>query len=285
MLQLSRKEPELDGIVSSQHAPVLVHEATGAVTALAYNWRDSRLAFCVGPDGWVHELSGNGPERVFREGFSGCTVVRYDCEGRLVGGAGSEQPLVRMLDDGTGCELLAGSYKSEPFEDIRGIAAHSSGMIHCSDARSAGKPARIYLINGESKDVATVSEALQSPDSLCYSADERYLYVAEPKNSRIMRMTILLDGQLGFRCLFAVVEEGSHADGELALDSRGHLYWGCGQGVHVFDRGGKHLGTIATDLVCASICFAGRDLRTLLIAERHRIWSVRIAHAGARPVL
>jgi gluconolactonase len=285
VLQLSKKEPELDGIVSSQHAPVLVHEASGVVTALAYNWRDARLAFCVGPEGWVHELSGDGRERVFREGFSGCSVVRYDCEGRLIGSVGGEQPLVRMLDDGTGREPVAGSYKSEPFEDIRGIATHSSGMVHCSDARSAGKPSRIYLINGESKDVVTASEAIQSPGSLCYSADERYLYVAEPKNGRVLRMTILLDGQLGFRCMFAVVEEGSHADGELAFDSRGHLYWGCGQGVHVFDRGGKHLGAIATDKACSSICFSSRDLKTLLIAEQNRIWSVRVAYAGARPVL
>jgi gluconolactonase len=85
--------------------------------------------------------------------------------------------------------------------------------------------------------------------------------------------------------MFAVVEEGSHADGELAFDSRGHLYWGCGQGVHVFDRGGKHLGAIATDKACSSICFSGRDLKTLLIAEQNRIWSVRVAYAGARPVL
>ena len=66
-------------------------------------------------------------------------------------------------------------------------------MVHCSDARSAGKPSRIYLINGESKDVVTASEAIQSPGSLCYSADERYLYVAEPKNGRVLRMTILLE--------------------------------------------------------------------------------------------
>jgi gluconolactonase len=285
VLQLSKKEPDLDRVVSSLDAPVLVHEAAGPVIALAYNWRDARLAFSVGTDGWVHELSGSGTERVFHEGFSGSTVIRYDCEGRLLGSAGGEQPLVRMLEDGTGRELLAAAFKTEPLEDIRGLAAHSSGMIHCSDARAAGKSARIYLINAESKDVVAVSEAIQSPGAVCYSADERYLYVAEPKNNRIMRMTILPSGQLEYRCLFAAVEAGSHADGELAVDSLGHLHWGCGEGVRVFDRGGKHLGTIATDKACASICFAGRDLRTLLIAEQSRIWSLRVAHAGVRPAV
>jgi sugar lactone lactonase YvrE len=284
VLQLSKREPDLDEVVSSRHTPVLTHEAEGPVTALAYNWREARLAFGVRADGLVHELSGNGSERVFRGGFVGSTVIRYDCEGRLVGSAGGEQPLVRMLEDGTGQELIANAFKTEPFEDIRGIAVHSSGMIHCSDSRAAGKPSRIYLINGESKDVVSVSEAIQSPGSLCYSADERYLYVAEPKNNRVMRLTILSGGQLEYRCLFAAVEAGSHADADLAVDSGGHLYWGCGEGVHVLDRGGKHLGTIATDKACSSICFAGRDLKTLLIAEQSRIWSLRVAHAGVRPV-
>jgi sugar lactone lactonase YvrE len=284
---MSKKEPDLDKVVSSGHDPMLVHEAAGPVLSLAYNWRDARLAFCVGgTDGRVHELSGSGgrTERVFREGFSGSTVIRYDCEGRLLGSAGSQQPLARMLADGTGRELIASAFKTEPFEDIRGIAAHSSGMIHCSDARAAGKPSRIYLINGESKDVVSVSEAIRDPGSLCYSPDERYLYIAEPKNSRIMRMTILPSGQLDYRCLFAAVETGSHADGELAVDSLGHVFWSCGAGVHVFDRGGKHLGTIATDKACASICFAGRDLKTFLIAAQNRIWSLRVANAGARAV-
>jgi sugar lactone lactonase YvrE len=283
VLQLSKKEPELEEIVASRADPVLVHQADGPVTALSYNWRAARLAFCVG--GWVHELSGNRNERVFRAGFSGSTLVRYDCEGRLLGSAGTQQPLVRMLEDGSSPEPIATAYKGEPLEDVRGITAHSSGMLHCSDARAAGRPGRIYLINGESKDIVSVSEALQSPGPLCYSEDERHLNVAEPKSSRIMRLTILHSGELQYRCLFAEAPGEAHADGELTVDSRGQLFWGCGEGVHVFDRGGKHLGTLAMDKSCSALCFAGRDLKTLLFAERSRIWSLRLAHAGARPVV
>lgn len=283
MLQWSKKEPELEEVVSSRHDPVLIHQADGPVTALAYNWRAARLAFCVG--GWVHELSGDRNERVFRQGFSASTLVRYDCEGRLLGSAGTEQPLVRMLADGSSRESLATAYKGEPLEDIRGIVGHSSGMLHCSDARAGGRPARIYLINGESKDIVSVSEAIGSPGSLCYSEDERYLYVAEPRSGRIMRLTILPSGELQYRCLFAEVSGGAHPDGELAVDSRGHLFWGSGEGVHVFDRGGKHLGTLATDRSCAALSFAGRDLKTLLFAEHSRIWSLRLNQPGARPVI
>lgn len=283
VLQLSKKEPELQEVLSSAHDPLLIHQADGPVTALAYNWRAARLAFCVG--GWVHELAANRNERVFRQGFSASTLVRYDCEGRLLGSAGTAQPLVRMLEDGSASEPIATAYKGEPLEDIRGIVAHSSGMLHCSDARAGGRPSRIYLINGESKDIVSVSESIGSPGSLCYSQDERYLYVAEPKSSRIMRLTILPSGELQYRCLFAEVSGSAHADGELAVDSRGQLFWGCGEGVHVFDRGGKHLGTLATDKSCAALCFAGRDLKTLVFAEQSRIWSLRVAQAGARPVV
>jgi gluconolactonase len=282
-VQLSKKEPELEEVVSARHDPVLIHQAGGPVTALAYNWRAARLAFCV--NGWVHELAGNRNERVFRQGFSASTLVRYDCEGRLLGSDGGEHSLVRMLEDGSARELIASAYKGEPLEDIRGIVGHSSGMLHCSDARAGGRPSRIYLINGESKDIVAVSEAIRSPGSLCYSPDERYLYVAEPQRSRIMGLTILPSGELQYRCLFAEVSGSTHADGELAVDSRGHLFWGCGEGVHVFDRGGKHLGTVATDKNCAALCFAGRDLKTLLFAEQSRIWSLRVAIPGARPVV
>ena len=282
MLQLSKKEPELAKVLASGDDPMLLHQAGGAVVALAYNWRDARLGFCVGGDPWVHELRNNSSERVFREGCSGSTLIRYDCEGRIL--AGTRVELARMLEDGIGREIIAGAYKGEPFEDVRGIAAHSSGMIHCSDARTAGKPSRIYLINGESKDIVSVSEALPNAGSLCYSPDERYLYVCDARSSCIMRLSILPSGELQSRCLFAEVAGGAHADGELVVDRLGQLFWGCGEGVHVFDRGGKHLGTVATDKACASLCFAGPDLRTLLIAEHSRIWSVRVATPGARPV-
>jgi len=282
VLQLSKREPQLARIVASQDDPVLLHEADGPVIALAYNWRDARLGFCVRGDPWVHELHNERSERVLREGFSSSTLIRYDCEGRILGG--TRVALARMLEDGTGGEIIAAAYKVQPFEDVRGIAAHSSGMIHCSDARTAGKPARIYLINGESKDIVSVPEALQNAGSLCYSPDERYLYVCDPKSSRIMRLSILPSGELQSRCLFAEVGGGAHADGELVVDSLGQLFWGCGEGVHVFDRGGKHLGTVATDKACATVCFAGHDLRTLLIAEHNRIWSLRVATPGARPV-
>lgn len=283
MLQWSQREPELAKILASRDDPVLVHEAGGAVIALAYNRRDARLAFCVRGDPWVHELRDNSDERVMRAGFSASTLVRYDCEGRILGGTRVE--LARMAEDGTGSEIVAATYKSEPFEDVRGIAAHSSGMIHCSDARRAGKPSRIYLINGESRQIVSMSEGLQSAGSLCYSEDERYLYVCDSKSRRIMRLSILPGGELQFRCLFAEVSGGAHADGELAVDSLGQLFWGCGAGVHVFDRGGKHLGTVATDKACASVCFAGQDSRTLLIAEQNRIWSLRVTSPGARPVI
>ena len=49
---------------------------------------------------------------------------------------------------------------------------HSSGMLHCSDARAGGRLARIYLIKGESKDIVSVSEAIRGPggsDNLCFN--------------------------------------------------------------------------------------------------------------------
>jgi gluconolactonase len=262
-----------------------VHEASGPVTALAFNFKERKLAYCSVEGGWLHELSASGENRTFRSGVAYTSVLRYDCDSRLVGAASAEQSMVRISDDRGSSESLSESYEHERYERLGGLAIHSSGMIYFSDAR-AGKPSRLYLMNGENKSVMLASEAVQGPGALCYSSDEKYLFIAQSDNHRIMRMTILPSGKLEYRCMFAELDEQYRAPPrDLAMDAAGNFYCATGKGVHVFDHGGKCLGVVSAGEHCTAVCFAGPALDTLLMAEEGRIWSIRVGVAGMRPVV
>jgi gluconolactonase len=65
----------------------------------------------------------------------------------------------------------------------------------------------------------------------------------------------------------------------MILDERGNLYITT-DAVHVFNPGGKHLGSIKTAERPANVAFGGDDGRTLFITARTSLYAIRMRLAG-----
>jgi len=82
------------------------------------------------------------------------------------------------------------------------------------------------------------------------------------------------DGTLSDKRLFAA--QGS--DG-MTLDERGNVYL-TGEGVSVFDAGGRNIAAIDVPEKPSNLCFGGRDKKTLFITARTSLYCLRMRVKG-----
>ncbi|KAF1732852.1 Gluconolactonase [Beauveria bassiana] len=163
-------------------------------------------------------------------------------------------------------------------------------------------PVQVYKFNPETKAIQVVASEFDQANGKLYipiyhetgitfSPDGEFVYVTDSgahhgfrgfdpsRPSTIYRFNVAEDGTFENRKTFAYVDNGV-PDG-IHCDSKGNVYVGCGDGVHVFNPSGKLLGKIFTDGGAANFQFVG-DGKMVICAET-RLYLALIA-AKAAPI-
>jgi sugar lactone lactonase YvrE len=99
-------------------------------------------------------------------------------------------------------------------------------------------------------------------------------YVTDEAGSRTWVADVNPDGSLKSFRLFA--KQGGE---NVTVDSRGNAYIAAGQ-IHVYDPAGKRLDTIEVPERPIQLMFGGADRKTLFIAARTSLYSVRMKYPG-----
>jgi hypothetical protein len=99
-------------------------------------------------------------------------------------------------------------------------------------------------------------------------------YVTDESALRTWKADVNPDGSLTNFRLFA--EQGGEG---VTADSRGNVYIAAGQ-IYVYDPAGKLIGTIEVPERPVQLVFGGRDGKTLFIAARTSLYSVRMKYPG-----
>jgi sugar lactone lactonase YvrE len=99
-------------------------------------------------------------------------------------------------------------------------------------------------------------------------------YVTDESGLRTWAADVNPDGSLKNFRLFA--EQGGES---VTVDSRGNVYIAAGQ-IHVYDPAGKLIDTIEVPERPVQLVFGGADHKTLFIAARTSLYSVRMKYSG-----
>ncbi|HEY3372558.1 MAG TPA: glycosyl hydrolase family 28-related protein [Prolixibacteraceae bacterium] len=111
---------------------------------------------------------------------------------------------------------------------------------------------------------------LARASSLLEARPGQPFYTADEYDQRMVKMDVATDGTLSnLQYFIEMAEFGS------AVDSKGNVYVADGQ-VYIFDQNGKKTGKIEVPERPASIQFGGKDGKTLFIAARSSLYSVRV---------
>ncbi len=253
-------------------------------------WQDDKLSVFLEPSGYFHMKEKP------RGGEIGSNALITDKEGRIVMCQHGERRVARLEKDGTQT-VLADRYEGKRLNSPNDLVYKSNGDLYFTDPpygmeKNWADPAReldfcgVYRLHDGKLELMT--KELTRPNGLCFSPDEKILYVAnsDPDRPIWMAYPVNDDGTLGQGRVFfdttPFVKQGllSLPDG-MKADREGNL-WAVGPGgLHVFTPDGTHLGWIDTGEKTSN-CNWGADGSTLYITVNMYLARIKTSTIGNR---
>jgi gluconolactonase len=167
------------------------------------------------------------------------------------------------------------------------IAVSFSGNIYVTSPDGRERPSKLYLIkpNGEKK---VVDEGLKFANGLCFSPDQRQLYVTESATHWVWVYQIQPDGMLAHKQKYGWlhvrdVDENAWSDG-LKCDRDGRIYVTTPSGIQVMDQLGRVNAIIPvpkTKGQVSNLCFGGPDFDTLYVTCHDKVFRRKVKVKGA----
>lgn len=148
---------------------------------------------------------------------------------------------------------------------------------------------QVYRYNFDTGAVRVVADDFTLPNGLTFSPDGKRAYVTDTgialgfygrnlsSPASVYQFDVSNDGTWGNRKTFAYVP--SFIPDGVHTDSKGRVYAGCGDGVHVWNPSGKLIGKIYTGVVAANFQFAGKG--RMVITGQTKLFYVTLAANGA----
>lgn len=238
------------------------------------------------------QMLPEGPEvHTFRTDTGGGNGMARDGDGRIIICEQDARRLARVERDGT-VTILAERYQGKRLNSPNDVVVHSSGAIYFTDPpfglpnHADGKELAfnaVYRLDPDGT-LTPVATDFDKPNGLCFSPDERTLYVADTPPLQVRAYDVQPDGTLTNGHVFADMSSTDlgRPDG-MKVDRLGNLYVTGGGGVRVVTPEGTKIGRMRTPEQGRNIAFGDDDLRTLYITAGSGLYRIRLNVAGHPP--
>ncbi|HWE63250.1 MAG TPA: SMP-30/gluconolactonase/LRE family protein, partial [Chloroflexota bacterium] len=270
---------------------VLEHLATGFRTTEGPVWRGDHLLFTDIPRSRIvrWQMLPEGPEvRTFRAPTDNANGLTLDRAGRLICCEHTTRRVTRLDQDGT-VTVLADRFKGKRLNSPNDVIAASNGAIYFTDPPyglpngSVGKELDVNGVFRIDPDggLALVAWDCDRPNGLCFSPDERILYVADTPGEHVRAYDLQADGTLANSRIFADMAspEIGRPDG-MKVDRDGRLYCTGGGGVRVVSPDGTKLGLIKLPEQCRNVTFGDDDAQALYSTAGGSLYRIRLLVPG-----
>jgi gluconolactonase len=195
---------------------------------------------------------------------------------------------VSITDKDGNIEALVDQFEGKKFNSPNDVVVKSDGTVWFSDPDyGLGKKPKevdgmyVYRFDPKSKKISIVAKDCDHPNGLCFSPDEKRLYVADSGKPHSIRVyEVQKDGTLNGGRVFCVVDKGV-PDG-IRCDAKGNIFSSAGDGVQIFNPQGELIGKILVPESPANLCFGGKDRKTLFITARSSLYSIPVLVKGAK---
>lgn len=248
-------------------------------------------------------LEDTGEVSVFRNPSNYSNGNTRDRQGRLVTCEHDSRRVTRTEYTGS-ITVLADHYQGKPLNAPNDLAVHSHGAVWFTDPgygilnnyeghkAQFELPTNVYRIDPNSHELTVVASDMEKPNGICFSPDERRLYIVDTGSShhagypKRIRVYDVIDGvRLANGRVFVDTGAGT-ADG-IRCDTDGNLWAGTGwggegfDGVRVFAPDGKMIGEIHLPETCANLCFGGAKRNRLFMTASQSLYALYVDAQGA----
>lgn len=223
-----------------------------------------------------------------------------DRQGRLVTCEHGGRRVTRTEYDGSLTVLMDG-WQGKKLNSPNDVVVKSDGSIWFTDPpfgihgnyegnkADSEVPQAVYRLDGQTGQASIVADDVLGPNGLCFSPDEKILYIVESRGQpyrKILAYDLTADGTaIRNKRVFVDAGPGGTPDG-MRCDVDGNIWagWGMGtaelDGVMVFAPDGTPIGRIALPERCANVCFGGLKRNRLFMAASQSLYAVYVNTQG-----
>lgn len=250
-------------------------------------WFQGFLVFSDIPNNELKKWSKAAGLETFRKPSQNINGNTTDAAGRLFSAEHCARR-VSVTDAAGKVETVVETFDGKKFNSPNDVVVKSDGTVWFTDPpyglpKGAAKEQagnHVYRFDPKTKAVTIVVKDADMPNGLCFSPDEKKLYLADSGRPRHIRVfNVSADGTLANGKVFAAIDKGG-PDG-IRCDADGRIWSSAGDGVHVFVTDGSLVGKILVPESPANLCFGGADGKTLFITARKSLYSIPVKVGGA----
>ena len=220
-----------------------------------------------------------------------CNGMTYDADLNLIVCEHATSSLVRERPDGRR-EILASHFEKQEFNSPNDVCVRSDGSIYFSDPWYGRMPVYgverprqlgfqgVYRVptSGGPPQLLVDRYLFDQPNGLCFSPDEKLLYVNDTAQTLIRVFDVAPDGSLSHGRIFASGIRSSLEPGApdgMKCDARGNVWVTAPGGVWVYAPSGDLIGKVRAPEQVANLAWGGEDFRTLFMTATHSVYTVK----------
>jgi gluconolactonase len=275
------------------HAPVR-QIGTGFTFTEGPVWhpKERALIFSDMPADVRRRWDGSGVREVLRPSNK-ANGLTYDAALDLLACEHATSAVVRFRADGWR-EVLATHFEGRELNSPNDLCVHSGGAIYFTDPWFGRMPVYgverprqlgfqgVYRLApnhtpGAEPQLLVERYLFSQPNGLCFSPDERLLYVNDTEQANIRVFEVAPDGTLRNGRVFASGIRESLTPGVpdgMKCDAEGNVWVTGPGGVWVFRPDGLHLGRVAIPEPPANLAWGGDNWRTLFVCATTSVYAV-----------
>ncbi len=251
------------------------------------------------PNDRVLRVTESGEVSVFQQPADYSNGHARDCQGRLISCLHLRRCITRIELDGK-VVTLVDSYVGKRLNSPNDVIVKRDGTIWFTDPhygietnyegkkQQAELPPSVYCFNPQNATLTLVADDFEGPNGLCFSPDEKLLYVSDSgkqfaaQPTRHIRVFDVADSLTPRLCngrIFHTVTPG-YADG-FRCDTEGNIWSSAGDGVHCIHPSGALLGKILLPTAVSNLCFGGRMNSRLFLCAGSTLYALSINCCGS----
>jgi gluconolactonase len=253
----------------------------------AWHPRERHLIFSDILGDAIYRWSPKDGVSLFRQPSNMANGNTYDRQGRLLTCEHATSRVTRTEGDGR-VTVIASHYGMKELNSPNDIVVMSDGAIHFTDPNS-GRGAKygvareqelpfqgVYRLDPQNGMLTLLVEDFDKPNGLCFSSDDRRLFVSDTSRYHIRVFDLQADGTLTNGRVWAEMSrEGVGVPDGMKTDRDGNLYCTGPGGIHLFDPDANYLGIIQMPEPTTNLAWGDEDLCSLYVTAATSIYRLR----------
>lgn len=218
-----------------------------------------------------------------------------DRSGRLIDCASVLRAIIAVSPEDGHYAVLADRFEGKRFNSPNDVVLGPDGALYFTDptldlpqGQSQEIPFQgVYRLGQDGSGVRLLTRELTQPNGLAFSPDGKRFYVDDSQQRNIRVYDFHKDGTISNGRIFGE-EPGGKGDGVpdgMKIDKNENIFVTGPRGIWVWDKSGRHLGTIVMPEQPANLNWGDPDYGTLYITATTSVYRLRTKTHGFVPYL